>query len=337
MAAPANPKLRHFTTRRGFVIFVGLLVLTLYFMWAGYGAAPTSLSFLDETGSESMGGHGSGTGAMTPEEFHEITTKFAEDLSLPDGSVRPMRQWMVSMAAMGGGREDRDDEAGEHRDKDEAPGHGSSMMGTDDDGKTEREHDQTDAIKPSEAASMASSTEMPAVVTRQHKEAKGADEEEEPIDVYLMAMQFSYIPRVLRLEKRCSLSLPYDVDGRQPRRKYSHRLCRVHYAASGADHDGDGHDLPEPWGIYDVLQGLLRRGPQPDEGQDNRQIRSSRAGDNESEQSDHWDSKLKFGRQEVDAGVFFRIHPGVDPGHFLRRNDGGGPNRSFCDRGRNEL
>jgi heme/copper-type cytochrome/quinol oxidase subunit 2 len=201
MAAPANPKLRHFTTRRGFVIFVGLLVLTLYFMWAGYGAAPTSLSFLDETESESMGGHGSGTGAMTPEEFHEITTKFAEDLSLPDGSVRPTRQWMVSMAAMGGGREDRDDEAGEHRDKDEAPGHGSSMMGTDDDGKTEREHDQTDAIKPSGAAGMASSTEMPAVVTRQHKEAKGADEEGEPIDVYLMAMQFSYIPRVLRLEK----------------------------------------------------------------------------------------------------------------------------------------
>ena len=206
MAAPANPKPGHFTTRRGFVIFVGLLVLTLYFVWAGYGAAPVSLSFLSETESESMsgmamGGHGSGTGAMTPEEFHEITEKFVEDLSLPDGSVRPTRQWMGSMAAMGGGHEDRDGEAGEHRDKDEAPGHGSSMTGTKDDGKTVKEQDHTDAMKPGEAARMAPSTEMPAMGARQQKEAHGAEEEEEPIDVYLMAMRFSYMPVVLRLEK----------------------------------------------------------------------------------------------------------------------------------------
>ena len=210
MVASANPKLRHFTTRRGFVIFVGLLVLTLYFMWAGYGAAPVSLSFLAKTESESMGGmaiggHGSGTGTMTPEEFHEITEKFVEDLSLPDGSVRPTRQWMVSMAAMGGGHEDRDDEAGEHRDKDEAPGHGSSMTGAEDDKKTEREQGHTDAMKPKEAANMASSREMPAAAARQQKEAHGADEEGEPIDVYLMAMRFSYMPVVLRLEK----DIPY--------------------------------------------------------------------------------------------------------------------------------
>ena len=152
-----------------------------------------------------MGGHGSGTGAMTPEKFHEITTKFVEDLSLPDGSVRPTRQWMVSMAVMGGGHEGRDDKAVEHRDKDEAPGLGSSMTGTEDGGKTEREQHQTDATKPSEAARMASSTEMPAAVARQQKEAHGADEDEEPIDVYLMAMRFSYMPVVLRLEK----GIPY--------------------------------------------------------------------------------------------------------------------------------
>ena len=206
MAAPANPKFGHFTTRRGFVIVVGLLVLTLYFVWAGYGAAPTSLSFLTETESESMGGmamggHGSGTGAITPEEFHEITEKFAEDLSLPDGSVRPTRQWMVSMAAMGGGHQDRDDETSGHRDRNEAPGDGSSMTGMEDHGKTAGEQDQTDAMKPSEAALMASSMEMPAAAARQPKEALGADEEKEPIDVYLMAMRFSYLPRVLRLEK----------------------------------------------------------------------------------------------------------------------------------------
>ena len=113
MAEPANPRLRHFTLRRGFVIFVGFLILTLYFLWAGYGAAPTSLSFLTESQGESMGGMGGmgGTaqegaaGGMTPEEFGEITEKFVEDLSLPDGSVRPTRQWSRQYGPHRGGEE----------------------------------------------------------------------------------------------------------------------------------------------------------------------------------------------------------------------------------------
>ena len=170
MAATENPKLGHFTTRPGFTILVGLLVLTLYLVWAGYGAAPTSLSFLVETRTENMGGHGGGTGAMTPEEFEEITEKFVEDFGLPDGSVRPTREWTASMAAMGGGREDREDEAGEDRDI-------------------------------AEAAGMASSTEMTAAVARDREEGRGHGEGDEPIDVFLMAMQFSYTPSVLRLEQ----------------------------------------------------------------------------------------------------------------------------------------
>ncbi len=206
MAERANPKFRHFTTRPGFAIFVGLLVLALYLMWAAYGAAPTSLRFLAETQSESMGGmaqggHGGAAGGMTPEEFHEITLKFVEDLSLPDGSVRPTRQWMASMAAMGGGHEDREDQAGEHRDMAETTGDGSSMTGTEGYGKTAREEDQADAMKPSEAARMASSAEMTVAVAREQKEGHGPDEGGEPIDVYLMAMQFSYTPNVLRLER----------------------------------------------------------------------------------------------------------------------------------------
>ncbi len=181
MAAPANPKRRHFTTRRGFTIFVGLLVLTLYFIWAGYGAAPTSLSFLAETQSESMGGmaqgaHGGGIGGMTPEEFHEITVKFVEDLSLPDGSVRPTRQWMASMTATGGAQEDREDEADEHRDMD-------------------------DAMEPSEAAPTASSAGTMPAVGREEEEGHGSAQGGEPIDVYLMAMRFYYHPTVLRLER----------------------------------------------------------------------------------------------------------------------------------------
>ena len=171
----------HITTRRGFITGVGFSVLILYGLWAAYGAAPTSLQFLADTQSEgmagmAMGGHGAGAGGMTPEEFHEITEKFVEDLSLPDGSVRPTRQWMASMAAMGGAHEDREDEADEHRDMDEA-------------------------MKPGEAARTASSAETMPAVGREEEEGHGSAQGGEPIDVYLMAMQFSYMPNVLRLER----------------------------------------------------------------------------------------------------------------------------------------
>ncbi len=63
MSETANSKKRHFTARPGFTIFVGLLVLALYIMWAAYGAAPTSLGFLTEARDQGMagaapGGHG---------------------------------------------------------------------------------------------------------------------------------------------------------------------------------------------------------------------------------------------------------------------------------------
>lgn len=162
MPEGTKPESRHFTLRRGFAVLVGLLVLALYFLWAAYGAAPTSLSFLTEMPDEpaavmpmagmdvesasmegmAMGGHGVGVGAMTPDEFHEITVKFAEDLALPDGSVRPTREWME---AMEGGGEAMD------------------------------AHAEMDAAGPAE--------------------------DDEPIDVYLMAMRFYYLPGVLRLER----------------------------------------------------------------------------------------------------------------------------------------
>ena len=189
MAEQMNPKIGHFTTRRSFVIFVGLLVLALYLLWAAYGAAPTSLRFLAETQGESMGGmamggHGGTAGGMTPEEFHEITVEFVEDFTLPDGSVRPTRRRTASMAAMGDGHDDRQDEAGEQ-----------------DQGKTARKDDQADAMKPGEVPPMASSAKMMAAIAREQEDGHGPDEGGEPIDVYLMAMRFSYMPTVLRLER----------------------------------------------------------------------------------------------------------------------------------------
>ncbi|GMQ77428.1 MAG: hypothetical protein BMS9Abin01_2774 [Gammaproteobacteria bacterium] len=152
MSEAASPETRHFTLRRGFVILVGLLVLALYILWAAYGAAPTSLSFLAETPIESpavrsmagmgMGGNDAESRAMTPDEFLDITLKFIADLSLPDGSVRPTRQWMETMEA------------------------GGEAMGA--------------------------QAEM---------DTAGQAEADEPIDVYVMAMRFAYVPRVLRLER----------------------------------------------------------------------------------------------------------------------------------------
>ncbi len=182
MADPENPKLRHFTLRRGFVVFVGFSILTLYFLWAGYGAAPTNLSFLaetqDEAQAESMGGMagmagmgpGEGEeGGLTPDEFDEITEKFVEDLSLPDGSVRPTREWTRQYGPHSGGEEG-----------------------------------QAEAVDLEETARVAAEITVAVTseqaVAREEEEEHGLDEGEEPIDVFLMALRFSYTPSVLRLK-----------------------------------------------------------------------------------------------------------------------------------------
>lgn len=157
---------RHVTLRPGFVFLIGLFVLTLYFVWAFYDAAPTSLAFVSEEGGEEpavtpmagmdvnigemdatqLAGHGAGAGAMTPEEFEEITYRFADDLTLEDGSVRPTREWMEALEAESSGMEGMESEEGEA-----AAGHAE-------------------------------------------------EEEDGPIDVYMMAQRFSYVPSVLRLK-----------------------------------------------------------------------------------------------------------------------------------------
>lgn len=99
---------RHLTTRRGFISCVGFGVVSLYGLWAAYGAAPLSLSAL---GGEGGGGHGGmGGGGMTPEEFQELAEAFIEANELPDGSVKPRR---MQMAAMNTDMDDMDMTAGE--------------------------------------------------------------------------------------------------------------------------------------------------------------------------------------------------------------------------------
>jgi heme/copper-type cytochrome/quinol oxidase subunit 2 len=121
-----NKTRNHFTTRRGFVAATGFGLVSLYLVWAGYGAAPLGLGAHGENAQEDAGSHGGGHGDMpagpSREEFRKLAEDFAEQYKLPDGSVQPRAH-------------------GSHA------GHGAG-----------------------------------------------------PTDVYLMAMQWAYLPSVLRLE-----------------------------------------------------------------------------------------------------------------------------------------
>ena len=193
MAKPLEHTPRHYTTRRGFAVLMGLLVLVLYFIWAAYGAAPTSLRFLSETQTESMegGGHGAGATGMTPEKFTELTENFIEKFRLPDGSVKPRREGPGSQAAQHGEKgpgEMRHDEATDGGER--AAAHSETAM--------PKSGDMATDGHPSEAATM---TAASAVKAGEGEKGHAENESAEPIDVYIMALRFSYEPQVLRLEQ----------------------------------------------------------------------------------------------------------------------------------------
>lgn len=103
----------HFTTRRGFIAASGFGGISLYGLWAAYGAAPGPFALLGldhpnkasaghsehgatapEAPPAAAGGHaGHGVAAEGPsaEEFSRLTEEFAERYRMPDGSVYPRR------------------------------------------------------------------------------------------------------------------------------------------------------------------------------------------------------------------------------------------------------
>ncbi len=198
--------MQHFTLRRGFAALMGFAVLALYVVWAAYGAAPTSLGFLTEAPEQPAGesagaggGHGGG-GGMTPERFAELTEQFIETFSLPDGSVKPGRMPMTAKHDMPA-TEHAD--APDIADSAEGNGHGDhGDTGHADAGHADEGHNATEAGGPESEAM--SELGAHAVADADHDEAeagRGEHAAEGPIDVYLMAMQFSYVPQVLRLEQ----------------------------------------------------------------------------------------------------------------------------------------
>ncbi len=83
----------HITTRRGFIAAMGFGGVSLYGLWAAYGAAPTPLALLglghgDDHGG-GHGGHGAAHDGPNTEEFSRMTADFIERYRLPDGTVHP--------------------------------------------------------------------------------------------------------------------------------------------------------------------------------------------------------------------------------------------------------
>lgn len=95
----------HFTTRRAFVATAGFGGVSLYGLWAAYGAAPGPLALLgldhaeDSThrpapaaGAGAHAGHGAAPSAgPSAEEFSRMAAEFSERYQMPDGSVYPRR------------------------------------------------------------------------------------------------------------------------------------------------------------------------------------------------------------------------------------------------------
>lgn len=100
----------HLTTRRAFIAAMGFGGVSLYGLWAAYGAAPGPLALLGlggkgdaadahgggaehdaVKGSEGAGhgGHGAAATGPSAEEFKRMTDEFIERYRLPDGIVHP--------------------------------------------------------------------------------------------------------------------------------------------------------------------------------------------------------------------------------------------------------
>ncbi len=157
----------HLTTRRVFITGMSFGVLSLYGLWAAYGAAPTSLDFVSagNGGGHAGTGHGDGSG-MSPEHFRKLAGEFLEANRLPDGSVKPRRPGEHAEPAHEAHAPEAEGRA--RPDDHEAPSRTAAA----------ENHGHEDKAAPSHGS-------------------KSADE---PTDVYVMATRYGYQPNLLRLD-----------------------------------------------------------------------------------------------------------------------------------------
>lgn len=84
---------RHFTNRRRFIATIGFGAVSLYGLWAAYGAAPGPGALFrgEAAGGGEHGGHGAADGSVA-EDFERQVDEFIARYRLDDGAVYPRRQ-----------------------------------------------------------------------------------------------------------------------------------------------------------------------------------------------------------------------------------------------------
>jgi cytochrome c oxidase subunit II len=184
----------HITTRRGFIAALGFGAVSLYGLWAAYGAAPLPFARRGSAGHDahagSHGSHGSHGGAShgpTPEEFNRMTADFIERYRLPDGTVHP--RVLAASSPGGHGHDAMDHGAMDHGTMDHgAMDHGAMDHGAMDHGSMD--HGAMDHGTMDHGAMDHG--------TMDH----GADHphDDAPLDVYLAAGMWYYLPARLRLD-----------------------------------------------------------------------------------------------------------------------------------------
>lgn len=184
----------HLTTRRGFIAAMGFGGISLYGLWATYGAAPSPLALLglgerDAHGAEAVGeaaqgghgaakggGHGGAAQGPTTEEFSRTTAEFIERYKLPDGTVYPRD---LGFAQSGGGDHSKGAAGGAEHGAMEQMDHGA-MEGMDHSAMEDSDHGEGTHEEGADAAA--------------HGSDGGAR------DVYFTAGMWYYLPGKLRLD-----------------------------------------------------------------------------------------------------------------------------------------
>ena len=181
-----QPK-NHFTTRRAFIAAGGFGGISLYGLWAAYGAAPGPLALLGldhpQVSVSGEGGAHAAHGAATSqgpsaEEFSRMTAEFAERYRMPDGSVYPRRMahvsTMVSADPHAGHTMPAEVSADNHASAEPDPHAG---------------HGATPAVATAPADTHAG-----------HGESALPSDPTQAIDVLMTAGRWYYLPNVLRLD-----------------------------------------------------------------------------------------------------------------------------------------
>ncbi|OGA97414.1 MAG: hypothetical protein A3E79_13820 [Burkholderiales bacterium RIFCSPHIGHO2_12_FULL_61_11] len=188
---------KHFTTRRAFIAASGFGGVSLYGLWAAYGAAPGPLALLGLDGAHDEalapdtaqphgapaagGGHGAAAAGPDSKEFSRMTAEFSERYRMPDGSVYPRR-----LAAVPNGQDDPH----------------AAMQGMPADPHAGPDM-QNMSLPADPHASMQGMQGMPTdqpAAHAEHGEAAIATAGKPLIDVLMMAGRWYYLPNVLRLD-----------------------------------------------------------------------------------------------------------------------------------------